>query len=110
MADDLDIALIVTDHDGAEHVLPAAEGWRAMEVIRDWGLPIQAECGGACVCATCHVIVDEEWAAKLPAPSDDEIDRLDELPDTVSTSRLSCQILVSSKTDGLRLTLAPALV
>ncbi|MCX7307324.1 MAG: ferredoxin, partial [Afipia sp.] len=40
--------LLVTDHDGREHQLEALEGWRVMEVIRDWGLPIKAECGGAC--------------------------------------------------------------
>ena len=43
--------------DGSTHRLEALEGWRVMEVIRDWGLPIKAECGGACACATCHVWV-----------------------------------------------------
>ena len=50
--------LIVTDHDGNVHELEALEGWRVMEVIRDWGLDIKAECGGACACAACHVFVD----------------------------------------------------
>ena len=43
----------VTDQDGGEHELEGLEGWRVMEVIRDWGLNIKAECGGACSCATC---------------------------------------------------------
>ena len=51
--------------DGATHRLEALEGWRIMEVIRDWGIPIKAECGGACACATCHVWVGEEWVGKL---------------------------------------------
>ena len=51
--------------DGTVHRLDALEGWRVMEVIRDWGLPIKAECGGACACATCHVWVGKEWIAKL---------------------------------------------
>lgn len=102
-----EIELVVTDLAGEEHRLPAVEGWRAMEVIRDWGLPIKAECGGACACGTCHVVVDEAWAARLPEPTDEELDKLDELPVVEPTSRLSCQILVNGALNGLRLTLAP---
>ena len=50
---------------GTRHTLEALEGWRVMEVIRDWGLDIKAECGGACACATCHVYVAPEWVGKL---------------------------------------------
>ena len=99
--------LLVTDHDGQEHRLEALEGWRVMEVIRDWGLPIKAECGGACSCATCHVYVDNNWFSKLVPPTDDEIDRLDSAFFVESNSRLACQILVTPDMDGLRLTLAP---
>ena len=107
--EELDAALtiVVTDHNGQEHRLPAEEGWRAMEVIRDWGLGIKAECGGACACATCHVHVEGGWAAVLPPPSDEEIDMLDGAFDVRETSRLSCQILLDAKFDGLRLRLAP---
>jgi 2Fe-2S ferredoxin len=107
VTEERNIELIVTDRDGEEHRLEALEGWRAMEVIRDWGLPIKAECGGACACGTCHVVVDEAWLAKLPEPTDEELDKLDELPVVEPASRLSCQILVSEALDGLRLTLAP---
>lgn len=102
-----DTILFVTDHDGRQHVLPALDGWRVMEVIRDWGVPLKAECGGACACATCHVYVDEAWVDQLHPPSDEEIDRLDDAFAVEPTSRLCCQILVSRKTNGLRLRLAP---
>jgi 2Fe-2S ferredoxin len=101
------LGIVVTDHDGKEHSLPALEGWRAMEVIRDWGLDMKAECGGACACATCHVHVDPEWAAKLSPPSAEEIDMLDGAFDVREDSRLSCQILLTPAHNGLRLTLAP---
>ncbi|MFX4221312.1 MAG: 2Fe-2S iron-sulfur cluster-binding protein [Thalassobaculum sp.] len=78
-----------------------------MEVIRDWGLPILAECGGACACATCHVYVDEEWLDKLPPRSEEEEEKLDEAFDVRDNSRLSCQILMSDELDGLHVTIAP---
>lgn len=96
----------VTDQDGGEHELEGLDGWRVMEVIRDWGLNIKAECGGAASCATCHVYVDEPWLAKLPAPSDDEEDLLYTAQDRRPNSRLSCQILLSDDLDGLKVTLA----
>ncbi|MBN8967354.1 MAG: 2Fe-2S iron-sulfur cluster binding domain-containing protein [Rhizobiales bacterium] len=99
--------LLVVDHQGQEHRLEALEGWRVMEVIRDWGLAIKAECGGACACATCHVYVDPEWVSRLAPPTDEEIDQLDSAFFVESNSRLACQILMSPQTDGLRVTLAP---
>lgn len=107
MADDVTITVHVTDRDGAVHALEAPEGWRVMEVIRDYGLPIKAECGGACACATCHVYVDQDWFERLIPPSDEEIDMLDEAFAVEDNSRLSCQILTSEALDGLTVTLAP---
>ena len=101
------ITLIVVDHAGVEHRLEALEGWRVMEVIRDWGLAIKAECGGACACATCHVYVDDDWVDTLVPATDEEVDRLDEAHLVEANSRLSCQILVRPEFDGLRLRLAP---
>jgi ferredoxin, 2Fe-2S len=100
--------LIVVDYEGNEHALEALEGWRAMEVIRDWGLDIKADCGGACSCATCHVYVDEKWVEMLDTASDEEEAMLDTVPDVETNSRLSCQILMSEDLDGLRLILAPS--
>jgi len=97
----------VTDRVGTEHALEALEGWRVMEVIRDWGLPIRAECGGACSCATCHVYVDPDWLARLVPKTDEEEDMLDTCFDVEDNSRLACQILMRDDLDGLRVTLAP---
>tara|TARA_B100000989_G_C19428382_1_gene421843 strand:+ start:473 stop:796 length:324 start_codon:yes stop_codon:yes gene_type:complete len=97
----------VTDREGTLHALEAPEGWRVMEVIRDSGLPIKAECGGACACATCHVYVNENWLEKLIPASDEEEQMLDEAFDVEDNSRLSCQILLRPELDGLEVTLAP---
>lgn len=100
--------VFVADQDGNEHELEALEGWRLMEVIRDWGLNIKAECGGACACATCHVYVDENWVEQLEGPSEEEENMLDTAPDAQLNSRLSCQILMTEDLDGLKVTLAPS--
>lgn len=99
--------LYVTDQEGAEHVLEGLEGWRLMEVIRDYKLPIKAECGGACICATCHVYVDPAWTEKLYPATTDETDQLDNAFEVQDNSRLSCQIILNEKLDGLCVTLAP---
>jgi len=98
----------VTDQAGEKHELEGLDGWRVMEVIRDWGLNIKAECGGALSCATCHVYVDKDWLDVVGAPNDEEEDMLDSVGDVRSNSRLSCQILCSDALDGLTLTLAPS--
>ncbi|MFN3700487.1 MAG: 2Fe-2S iron-sulfur cluster-binding protein [Alphaproteobacteria bacterium] len=98
--------IYVTDLVGVEHKLDAIEGWRVMEIIRDHGLPIKAECGGACACATCHVYVDADWLARVTPKNGEEEDMLDEAMDVQDNSRLSCQIIMSAELDGLRLRLA----
>jgi ferredoxin, 2Fe-2S len=100
--------ILVTDQDGKIHELEGLENWRVMEIIRDYGLPIKAECGGACCCATCHVYVDSHWLDKLYPPSEDEQDVLElQAMGLQENSRLSCQILMNEKLDGLKVTLAP---
>jgi 2Fe-2S ferredoxin len=100
--------IVVTDQAGETHELEGLEGWRAMEVIRDWGLDIKAECGGSCTCATCHVWVDEDWYDKVGPPSADEEDLIFSSLDQKPTSRLSCQIILREALDGLALTLTPS--
>ena len=100
--------IVVTDQAGETHELEGLDGWRAMEVIRDWGLNIKAECGGAMACATCHVYVGDAWLDKLQEPSPDEEDLLFSTLDKQPNSRLSCQILMSDALDGLEVTIAPS--
>jgi ferredoxin len=75
-----------------------------MEIIRDWGLDIKAECGGACACATCHVHVSSDWLDRLHPINAEEEDMLDQAFDVRDNSRLSCQLLMSEELDGLEVT------
>lgn len=101
------LVIHVTDQQGVRHTLAAVEGYRVMEIIRDWDMNIKAECGGACACGTCHVYVSQQWADKLYQPEDEELDQLDQTFHVQDTSRLSCQILMSAALNGLEVTLAP---
>jgi len=99
--------LIVVTRGGEEQEITGESGLSVMEVIRDAGIDeILALCGGCCSCATCHVHVDPEFAAKLPAMSEDENDLLDSSADRDDTSRLSCQIEFSDALDGLKVRIA----
>lgn len=92
------------EHNGTEHVVDVPNGLTVMEGARDNGIPgIEADCGGACACSTCHVYVDAAWVEKLPAKDAMEEDMLDFAwnPDPVR-SRLTCQVKVSDALDGLR--------
>ena len=97
----------VTDRQGQRHSLEAVEGWRVMEILREWGLPIEGICGGAAECGTCHGVIHPDWVAKLYQPREEELLQLEELPGVETNSRLSGQILWSEELDGLELTLAP---
>ena len=90
------------EHSGAEHVIDVKTGLSVMEGAVKHNIPgIDADCGGACACATCHVFVDEAWLAKLPKKEDMEETMLDFAPDMAANSRLSCQIKVTPALDGL---------
>ena len=91
----------VIDTNNVSHILEAVEGWRVMEIIREHGFEVGGLCGGACACATCHVEIHAEWAAKLHPANDDEEAMLDEVPALSATSRLSCQIIYSEELNGL---------
>ncbi|MBV8752423.1 MAG: 2Fe-2S iron-sulfur cluster binding domain-containing protein [Hyphomicrobiales bacterium] len=80
-------------------------GSTVMETAIKNGVPgIEAECGGACACSTCHVYVDEAWREKTGEPSPMEEDMLDFAFDVKPNSRLSCQIKVTEALDGLVVT------
>lgn len=93
------------DTQGEEHELQALDGWRVMEILRDWGMFVPPRCGGSGQCGMCHVKVDEAWQDKLHPAGELEAQVIPTLPFHDGTSRLSCQILWSDALDGLRVTL-----
>jgi len=99
--------IVVTDYAGVTHEIDAEADWPVMEALKAAGLPIKAECGGCCLCATCHVYIDEAWVPKVVVKSQDEEMTLSEAAELSDHSRLSCQIRMTPELDGLRLTLAP---
>ena len=91
------------EHDGTEHVLEGEDGMTVMELAIKNSVPgIDADCGGACACATCHVYVREDWTDKVGKAVEMEEDMLDFAyePDSVR-SRLTCQLKVTDALDGL---------
>ena len=93
------------DAAGASHPVEAEVGATVMETAIRSGVPgIEAECGGACACATCHVYVEETWREIVGGPSPMEEDMLDFGYDVRPNSRLSCQIKVTEALDGLVVT------
>ena len=90
------------EHDGREHSVEVKTGLSVMEgAIRNNVPGIDADCGGACACATCHVYVDDAWRDKTGKPSAMEESMLDFADNVEPNSRLSCQIKVSAELDGL---------
>lgn len=93
------------EHNGTRHDVSAENGSTVMEAaIRNSVPGIEAECGGACACATCHVYVDDAWTAAVGAAAPMEEDMLDFAFDVRPNSRLSCQIKISDALDGLVVT------
>ena len=90
------------EYGGASHEIEVSEGLSLMQGATFNGIiGIEGECGGACACATCHVYVDDAWSGKTGSPEPMEEDMLDFAYDVKPTSRLSCQIKVTSDLDGL---------
>jgi ferredoxin, 2Fe-2S len=88
--------------DGTRFDIAAQDGSTVMEnAVRNSVPGIDAECGGACACATCHVYVDDAWTERAGQPSAMEEDMLDFAVEVRPTSRLSCQIKVGPALDGL---------
>ena len=97
--------IIYIDHTGDEREIEATNGETVMETAIKNSIPgIDADCGGACACATCHVYIDEAFMEKVGKPDDMEQSMLDFAENVQSNSRLSCQISVSDDLDGLRVT------
>jgi 2Fe-2S ferredoxin len=88
--------------DGSQQTVEAEPGMTVMETAKKHLVQgIEAECGGACACATCHVYVDDQWRERVGPPSEMEEDMLDFAFDVRESSRLSCQIKVTEALDGL---------
>ena len=90
------------EHNGKQHILEVSNGLSVMEGAVQNNIPgIDADCGGSCACATCHVYVDEKWFNKLPKKEATDEDMLDMAFEPNKFSRLSCQLTVSDELDGL---------
>lgn len=90
------------EFDGTSHVVDVSSGMSVMEGAINNNIPgIEAECGGACSCATCHVYVDPAWVTATGSAQHIEEDMIECAMDIQETSRLSCQIEVSDELDGL---------
>ena len=93
------------DFEGTQRTVDAPNGDSVMEAATSNDLPgIDADCGGACACATCHVYVDPEWMELVGKPDDLEAEMLEVAEDVRETSRLSCQIKIRDELDGLVVT------
>ena len=90
------------EHNGKSHTINVSNGLSVMEGAIQNNIPgIDADCGGSMACATCHVYVKEEWFDKLSKKEDGEEDMIDMAYDPNKYSRLSCQLIVSDKLEGL---------
>ncbi|VAV88593.1 Ferredoxin, 2Fe-2S [hydrothermal vent metagenome] len=94
--------IIFFEHNGTRHEVEAANGTTVMEAAVNNSVPgIDADCGGACACATCHVYIDEAWLEKTGSAESMEESMLDFASDMQDNSRLSCQITIADELDGL---------
>jgi len=94
--------IIFVEANGTRHEVEAEEGASLMEAAVQNLVPgIDADCGGNCMCATCHVILGAEWTARLDPALDEEKEMLRLTPELTATSRLACQVPVSPALDGM---------
>jgi len=102
--------IIFIQPDGQQQSVDVTAGQSVMQAAIAASVPgIVADCGGACTCATCHGYVDEQWVARVPPASPDELDMIDAgCLDALPNSRLTCQIRLSEDLDGLVIRLPPS--
>ena len=94
------------EHNGTQHTVEVPVGLTVMEGAVNNNVPgIDADCGGACACSTCHAYVDPDWVARIPTREDMELDMLDFAYEPNERSRLTCQVKVTAEMDGLVLQL-----
>lgn len=91
------------EHDGTSRDIPLSAGTSLMQLARDHRIPgIDGDCGGACACGTCHVIIAADWLATCGPRTAEEAQMLEMTPDAQPGSRLACQITATAALDGLR--------
>ena len=96
------INVIFVEHGGAKHTVNVELDETLMAAALRTGVPgIDADCGGNCSCATCHVIVHPDWAPRIGPPNEAEAGMLELTPERTETSRLACQIRISPSYEGL---------
>jgi 2Fe-2S ferredoxin len=94
------------EHNGTQHTVEVPVGLTVMEGAVNNNVPgIDADCGGACACSTCHAYVSPDWVARMPVREDMEMDMLDFAYEPNERSRLTCQVKVTAEMDGLALQL-----
>lgn len=86
---------------GVRREVDAPVGFSVLDIAHRHGIDIEGACEGQMACSTCHVVVDEAWFGRLPAPSEEEEDMLDLAFGLTRTSRLGCQIVITETLDGL---------
>ncbi|WP_341789492.1 ferredoxin family 2Fe-2S iron-sulfur cluster binding protein [Rickettsia endosymbiont of Polydrusus tereticollis] len=100
--------IFIIDNSGAEKIIEAPLGLSILEIAHQNGIDLEGACEGSLACATCHVILDEEFYHKLKKPSEAEEDMLDLAFGLTDTSRLGCQIIITEELDGIKVRLPSA--
>ena len=100
--------VIFVGKDGAEHAVSAHNGRSIMQAARDQLAPyLIGECGGSCICASCHAYIDFKWLGALPPVSRNEAAMLDAISGTRYNSRLTCQLIMEDRLDGIIVRIPP---
>lgn len=95
--------IIFIAHDGEQQLVDIEEGKSLMQLAMDNGIAgIDADCGGACACGTCHVMLTQDWIDRVGTADDEELRMLEMIPEHRNTSRLSCQIVSTAAMDGMQ--------
>jgi len=94
--------VIYIEFNGKKHEVDVPNGYSIMEgAVKNSVNGIDADCGGSCACATCHIYIDDKWVERLPKIEEAERDMLDFVSSPKKESRLSCQIMMNDQLDGL---------
>lgn len=100
--------MIFIEPDGTRREVDAPVGLSVLEIAHRNKLDLEGACEGSLACATCHVVVDDEWYDQLTEATEEEEDMLDLAFALTHTSRLGCQIIMTEELDGLTVTLPVA--